>query len=157
LLNRWSRLNWVQRYFTTVSQLGNGSFWIALIVSIALFAQNGAWIALHLSLLALCSWLIYRSLKNSSRRSRPLRCSHRIKATVAPLDEYSFPSGHTLHAVSLSIVAMSYLPALAWILIPFALSTAISRVVLGLHFPSDVLAASVIGAFLAWASFFSTC
>jgi undecaprenyl-diphosphatase len=153
LLNRWCRLSWVQRYFATVSELGNGSFWIALIISIAMFAQDGARIALQLSLLALCSWLIYRTLKNASRRSRPLRQSYKIKATVAPLDEFSFPSGHTLHAVSLSIVAIAYIPMLAIVLIPFTLSTAVSRVVLGLHYPSDVLAASAIGSFLAWLSF----
>jgi undecaprenyl-diphosphatase len=68
---------------------------------------------------------------------------------VAPLDEFSFPSGHTLHAVAFSLVAMAHYPVLAWALVPFTASVAVSRVVLGLHYPSDVLAATAIGSALA--------
>ena len=70
-------------------------------------------------------------------------------APVAPLDEFSFPSGHTLHAVAFTIVAIAHYPVLAWLLVPFAASVAASRVVLGLHYPSDVLAATAIGTGLA--------
>ena len=72
-----------------------------------------------------------------------------MRAWIAPLDEFSFPSGHTLHAVTFTLIAIAWFPALAWILLPFAASVALSRVVLGLHYPSDVLAASVIGSALA--------
>ena len=73
----------------------------------------------------------------------------RIHAWVAPLDEFSFPSGHTLHAVAFGLVAMAHYPALALLLVPFTASVAVSRVVLGLHYPSDVLAATGIGSALA--------
>src|SRR3546814_10187080 len=73
----------------------------------------------------------------------------RIRAWIAPLDEFSFPSGHTLHAVAFSLVAVAHYPALAWLVLPFAASVAASRVVLGLHYPSDVLAATAIGSALA--------
>lgn len=46
-------------------------------------------------------------------------------------------------------MALAYYPALAWLLIPFSASVAASRVVLGLHYPSDVLAATAIGIALA--------
>ncbi len=48
---------------------------------------------------------------------------------------------------------IAYVPALAWLLIPFAASVAASRVVLGLHYPSDVLAATGISSALAQGSF----
>ena len=80
----------------------------------------------------------------------PLRARHdRILPRVAPLDEYSFPSGHTLHAVSFTLIAVHYYPKLAWLLLPFAVLVALSRVVLGLHYPSDVLAGALLGAGLA--------
>ncbi|MNV30971.1 phosphatidylglycerophosphatase B [compost metagenome] len=71
---------------------------------------------------------------------------------MAPLDEFSFPSGHTLHAVSFTIVALAYYPWLAPLLVPFTVLIGLSRVVLGLHYPSDVLAATGIAALLAAAS-----
>ena len=95
---------------------------------------------------------MYRYLKRWTRRPRPFRAHRQIVVLVAPLDEFSFPSGHTLHAVSFTIVALAYFPILAPLLIPFMLLVAMSRVVLGLHYPSDVVAASLIGVALATVS-----
>ena len=75
-----------------------------------------------------------------------------MRQVGASIDEFSFPSGHTLHAVSFTTVAIAYVPWLALLLIPFALLVGASRVVLGLHYPSDVLAATAIGSALAAAS-----
>ena len=61
-------------------------------------------------------------------------------------------SGHTLHAVSFTVVALAWYPWLALPLVPFTASVAVSRVVLGLHYPSDVLAALGLGSVLALAS-----
>ena len=95
------------------------------------------------------SLLLYTGLKRWTRRPRPFAADIRVRALIAPLDEFSFPSGHTLHAVAFSLVAMAHVPALAWWLVPFTASVAASRVVLGLHYPSDVLAATGIGTLLA--------
>ncbi|MGE8234173.1 MAG: phosphatase PAP2 family protein, partial [Stenotrophomonas sp.] len=95
---------------------------------------------------------LYKLLKRWTRRPRPFAADLRIRAWVAPLDEYSFPSGHTLHAVSFTVVALAYYPWLAPLLLPFTLGVALSRVVLGLHYPSDVLAATAIGVLLGTGS-----
>jgi undecaprenyl-diphosphatase len=67
---------------------------------------------------------------------------------MPPLDRYSFPSGHTLHAVCFTLVLCSHIPAMAWALLPFTVLVALSRMVLGLHYPSDVLAGAAIGGAL---------
>ena len=95
---------------------------------------------------------LYKVLKRWTRRPRPFAADLRIHAWVAPLDEYSFPSGHTLHAVSFTVVALAYYPWLAPLLLPFTAGVALSRVVLGLHYPSDVLAATGIALGLGAAS-----
>ena len=53
-----------------------------------------------------------------------------VVARVRPLDEFSFPSGHVLHAASQSLVALHYAPVLAWVPLPLASLIALSRVAL---------------------------
>ncbi len=151
--NRWCARTGVLRYFSAVSRLGDGLFWYALMLGMAAFGgARGTQAAAHMAATGLASLLLYKLLKRWTRRPRPFASDVRIKAWVAPLDEFSFPSGHTLHAVAFTLVALSYFPVLAWLLIPFSASVAVSRVVLGLHYPSDVLAATAIGSVLAGAS-----
>ncbi|WP_101925385.1 MULTISPECIES: phosphatase PAP2 family protein [Luteimonas] len=140
----------IRRYFTAVSRLGDGLFWYALMgLLVLLDGIAGLAAATHMAATGAVALLLYKRLKRWTRRPRPFAADGRIRAWVAPLDEFSFPSGHTLHAVAFSIVAVAHYPPLAWLLAPFATSVAVSRVVLGLHYPSDVLAATGIGVVLA--------
>lgn len=151
--NRWCARAGVLRYFALVSRLGDGVFWYALMGALVAFGgERGGWAAVHMAAVGLVSLVLYKLLKRWTRRPRPFARDVRIRAWVAPLDEFSFPSGHTLHAVAFTLVALAHVPALAWLLIPFSASVAVSRVVLGLHYPSDVLAATAIGTALAGAS-----
>ena len=68
------------------------------------------------------------------------------------LDRFSFPSGHTLHAVAFSLVACAYYPGLGASL-AVHVADRLSRVALGLHYPSDVIAGGALGAIIAGASF----
>jgi undecaprenyl-diphosphatase len=109
---------------------------------------------IHMALAGLSGTLLYKWLKGKTLRPRPYEVHQDIWLTGTPLDKFSFPSGHTLHAVVFSLVAIGYYPALAIIVVPFAVIVGLSRVVLGLHYPSDVIAGAVIGATIARASFF---
>jgi undecaprenyl-diphosphatase len=139
--------------FRAASRLGDGVFWYALMSVLALLGgADGLSAATHMALTGLVVAGLYRAMKGVIRRPRPFRRHAGIVARVRPLDEFSFPSGHTLHAVSFSLVAIAWYPFLAWILLPFTLLVAASRVILGVHYPSDVLAACAIGAAIAGVS-----
>ncbi|NEV62005.1 phosphatase PAP2 family protein [Thiorhodococcus minor] len=151
----WGRLShqrhWIQRGFAVVSRLGDGVFWYSLIALLPLiYGFTGLEAGLHMLATGGAALLLYKSLKGVTRRERPCHHVHDLPALVPPLDHYSFPSGHTLHAVSFSTVAIYYFPELAWLLVPFTTLVACSRIVLGLHYPSDVLVAILIGLGLAY-------
>lgn len=144
--NGWCAHSGVLRTFATVSRLGDGVAWYLLMAAMVLVdGLDGLQASAHMAATGAIALLLYKALKRWTRRPRPFASDVRIRAWIAPLDEFSFPSGHTLHAVSFTIVALAYYPQLAWLLVPFTAMIALSRVVLGLHWPSDVLAATVIG------------
>lgn len=144
--NRWGTRRWVRNGFSVISRLGDGVFWYALMLALVAFdGWDGLRASAHMAATGAVVLTIYRVMKRWTRRPRPCASDSRICALVRPLDEFSFPSGHTLHAVAFTGIALAYYPTLAWLLTPFCLAIAASRVVLGLHYPSDVLAASGIG------------
>lgn len=140
--------------FRAISWLGDGIVWYALML--ALLVQRGAEAVpavLHMIAAGVVCTTIYRLLKRSTSRPRPYQVVPAVAACAAPLDAYSFPSGHTLHAVAFTLVAASHYPVLAALLAAFTGLTAVSRVALGLHYPSDVAAGALIGGAIAGTSF----
>jgi undecaprenyl-diphosphatase len=153
-LNGGLRYALVLRSFQALSWLGNGIIWYALMLSLLAVHRGEAMLpVLHMIFVGAVCAATYKMVKRHTLRLRPYQALLRVEAGAPALDKFSFPSGHTLHAVAFSMVACSYYPGLAALLVPFTLLTAASRVVLGLHYPSDVLAGAAIGASIAAASF----
>ena len=148
--NRGAGMPWVRALFQAASRLGDGIIWYVLVAALPLtYGQPAVRPALVMAVTGLAGILIYKWLKGRLLRERPFIRHPGITLAMPPLDRYSFPSGHTLHAVAFTWLAVERFPELAWILIPLSGLIAASRVVLGLHYPSDVLAGGAIGAALA--------
>jgi undecaprenyl-diphosphatase len=155
--NRSARQRPVVLALQAVSWLGNGLFWYALMLALLLADARGAALpVLHMAFVGAVCTCCYKMVKHSTVRSRPYQVNPLVSAGAAVLDRFSFPSGHTLHAIAFSLVAGSYYPGLWIVLAPFTLLTAVSRVALGLHYPSDVIAGGALGALIAGASFLIT-
>jgi undecaprenyl-diphosphatase len=149
-LNRGASFAWPRRLFQVASRLGDGIAWYVLLIALPILYGSGALKpAGIMALTGALGVLIYSLLKRVFVRERPFITHQSIDPAGAPLDRYSFPSGHTLHAVSFTWQAAAHFPELLWVLLPLAALIAASRVVLGLHYPSDVLAGAAIGAALA--------
>lgn len=151
--NRALRHAPVEHALRAISRAGDGLLWYALMLAmLARDPLGDALAVLHMLAVGVLCTALYKLLKRGTLRPRPYQVIASIQPGANALDRFSFPSGHTLHAVAFSIVACAHHPALAWILAPFTLLTGISRTVLGLHYPSDVLAGAAIGGGIAAAS-----
>jgi len=152
-MNRGCRVNMVRSAFAIISRLGNGVFWYALMLLLPAFhGMDGMYLSLRMVVAGVSGLVVYKVLKSRLVRERPYINFSNLTAGTQPLDRYSFPSGHTLHAVGFTILICNSYPQLGWLCIPFAVLVAASRVVLGLHYPSDVLAGGSIGAMVALAT-----
>lgn len=149
-LNRSSRSRAIARFFSAVSRLGDGVVWYSLMALTALTqGEYGFRAAVVMALTGLTGLTIYKLLKSNLVRERPYIGHPNIQVGSQPLDRYSFPSGHTLHAVLFTIIAVAWFPMLAAVLIPLTVLIALSRVILGLHYPTDVIVGALIGWSLA--------
>lgn len=149
-LNRGASFALPRHVFRIASRLGDGVLWYVLIVLLPiLYGAAAVKPAIVMALTGALGVALYSLLKRVFVRERPFITHASIDLKGAPLDRYSFPSGHTLHAVSFAWQATAHFPELGWVLVPLAALIAGSRVVLGLHYPSDVLAGAAIGAALA--------
>ena len=149
-LNRLSD-PWI-RLLRVVSRIGDGGIWYAHIALVPWVFGTGLQELVLLAAQGLASTLVYKGIKLGTRRTRPgHHASGDVRLLAAALDRYSFPSGHTQHAVGFSIVLTEAHPVLGVYVWPFTFLVALSRVALGLHYPTDVAAGAVLGATLATA------
>lgn len=149
-LNRPSGFAAIRTLFRTVSWLGNGWIWYAWIAALPfLYGRHGWLVSAQMAVTGGIGVLIYKLIKERAVRERPFITHTAIHCAAAPLDRYSFPSGHTLHAVSFSMLLTSAFPEWGALVAAFSLLVALSRVVLGLHYPTDVAAGALLGGTLA--------
>lgn len=134
-----------RRVLALASAAADGPLWVLLFVALWLFTADGFALAAQAAALGGLNLGLYSLLKQGTRRERPFRSCADIRQHIEAPDVFSFPSGHTLHACSYALLLSAAFPPvwpLAW---GFALLVGLGRVVLGVHYPSDVLAGALIG------------
>ncbi|MBM3774572.1 MAG: phosphatase PAP2 family protein [Acidobacteria bacterium] len=97
--------------------------------------------------------LVFQVVKRITGRRRPCDLEPHCWSRLLPPDRFSFPSGHALAAFAVAIALGSFYPSAWGPLLFCAASVAVSRVVLGMHFLSDVLAGAVAGSAIGYASY----
>ena len=148
-MNRWRAPRWIRLWMIIATRMGDGWIWYGLGVMLLLFGGATRFAAVgSAGLAAIVGIFVFKTLKRLSQRPRPCQLEPHCWATILPPDQFSFPSGHTMTAFSIALVISFFYPHLEGPLFVLAVSIAVSRVVLGMHFLSDVLAGVVLGVAL---------
>lgn len=149
-VNRISAFPPMRWLFGTASRLGNWAGWFVILLLMLVLRGSAAVLPIAWMLLtAVIGIGLYWSIKRLAARPRPSVSCDSLRLSEPPLDQFSFPSGHTLHAVNFTVQILYFAPKLGWIAVPFALLIIASRLVLGLHYLSDVIVGAVLGILLA--------
>ena len=140
-LNRKLHCHILDTIMRSLTQMGSTA--AAVIISIAMMLYNKH-IGFMLVLNLLSSQLIIQLLKRIVNRPRPYKTLEWAIAISPPKCRYSFPSGHSGSALSIALMLSSFFPFIKIALIAIAILVGISRVYLGVHYPTDVLLGFVI-------------
>ena len=145
------RAPWLDGVMVFLSTIGAGGFiWIVIATITAVFPARraGAW---RMVLAALVTWFIVDGLiKPIVDRPRPFEADPQIHLLDQRPVTASFPSGHAATAVAGALAGTRLFPTLGWLMWPLAAAITLSRLYLGVHWPSDVIAGAIIGATCGW-------
>jgi undecaprenyl-diphosphatase len=130
-----------------VSHTGDGLLYVlAAVAALALDTARGQ----HFFSVVAAGFALERSLyfvlKNSIRRDRPAVGLQSFRAAITPSDQFSFPSGHTAAGFLFATLVLHCYPPLAPLCYVWATLVGMSRVLLGVHYPTDILAGATLGS-----------
>ena len=152
--NNWVAPRWMRAYVIASTRAGDGWLWYAMGFCVLLFGGDDRYQALgSAGTAAVLSILLFLTLKRFTGRRRPCEIEPHCWATLLPPDQFSFPSGHTMTAFAVSLPLSLYYPDLTAGLFFCALSIALSRILLGMHFLSDVIVGALLGMGLGYLAF----
>ena len=136
--------------------LGDGYIWALVLVYFFIFEGLDRMIEIFKAVfpVAIISLIVYHTVKLSVRRKRPYDLLPDVRAKISPIDKYSFPSGHTMNNLTISLGLIHYMQQIGCIimilLLLMPLSWGVLRIYYGLHWLSDVLAGIILASLCFW-------
>jgi undecaprenyl-diphosphatase len=153
-VNGWRPPRWFRVWMLCATRGGDGWLWSTLGLCLLLFGGADAVQPVAAAGVAAAVGIVcFLVLKQIFRRKRPCAIAKHCWADLLPPDQFSFPSGHSITAFSVAVSLGCAFPGLLAGVLFCAASVAASRIMLGMHFLSDVVAGSAIGAILGYAAF----
>jgi len=122
------------------SRSGDGYGYLAIATLVWLLDESGDEYFTLLLLAFSLELPLYWIMKNSFRRQRPCERNLSLAALIVASDKFSFPSGHTAAGFLFAIITYHYYPVPGLACFGWALGIGASRVVVGVHYPGDIVA-----------------
>lgn len=152
-VNRWTAPRWLRLWMVAATRCGDGWLWYVTGAAVAACGGAQRFRALAAVLLATTAGIaLFLKMKKICGRKRPCAIEPHCWATLLPPDQFSFPSGHTITAFAVALSLGSFYPAMLPGLLFCAASVAASRIMLGMHFLTDVIAGAAAGSALGAAA-----
>jgi undecaprenyl-diphosphatase len=136
----------MDKCFQILTKTGNGLLYFIIALAVLAFAPAAFPGFLLAALIAFAIGLVaHTQIKRCVRRLRPYELLPKIRVDFTPLERFSFPSGHTTHAFLMATLLAGFFPVLLAPVVIWAILIGISRIYLGVHYLSDVLAGALLG------------
>jgi undecaprenyl-diphosphatase len=141
-----NRHNWLRLVMVAASKLGDWPLWLVSGVVFLAVGDRRLRLAVLASTVAIAaSVALFVLVKNLIGRPRPCEVWDNLPCLLRAPDRFSFPSGHTMTAFAAATAYGELAPELLPVFLPAALLIGLSRIFLGLHYPTDVLAGALLG------------
>lgn len=131
------------------SKTGDGPLYVVMIFTIAWQESVDSSFLKLASGAFLIERCLYYILKNSLRRNRPQAAIANFTSFIVPQDQFSFPSGHTSAAFLMATLSTEIWPKCSLLFYCWASCIGFSRVLLGVHFPTDIIVGAMLGIAIA--------
>jgi undecaprenyl-diphosphatase len=152
-VHRWRAPKFIRLWMLMMTRLGDGPLWYGLALVILACGGPHRFRAVTAGAISgLVSVALFRQIKLISRRKRPCQIEPHCWSMISPPDQFSFPSGHTMTAFAMAVSVGYFYPECQLCLLFLAVAIAASRIILGMHFLTDVLVGMMLGVGIGLAS-----
>ncbi|MCU1325156.1 MAG: phosphoesterase, PA-phosphatase related [Bryobacterales bacterium] len=153
-VNRWNAPRWFRWWMLLATRAGDGWLWGLIGIAVLCSPADDRFVAIEASGFSVAAGIaVFQGAKRIFRRTRPRDIEPHCWACITTFDVFSFPSGHSTTAFAVAVSLGSFFPEVMPLLLILAANVAISRVVVGLHFMTDVLVGSGLGACIGYAAY----
>ena len=153
-VNRWRAPKWFRTWMMLATKAGDGWLWLAIGIAVLMSPDPNRFRAVESAACAIaCGVVLFLKVKRIFCRLRPRDIEPHCWANIVTRDKFSFPSGHSTTAFAVALSLGSFYPETMPILLLLATNVAVSRVIVGMHFLSDVLVGSGVGSLLGYIAY----
>lgn len=147
MLNLKIKCSFLDKFMTYITYIGSVPFGVLFcLISLILTRFSTNLFGFKLTLAMLLSTFLSNTIKKSVNRIRPYIKLSNLNAIKIGVDNYSFPSGHTTSAFTMSVMLGLFFPKLSPLFIILSTLVGISRIYLGVHYPTDAAFGTFLGS-----------